>query len=139
MFLMKTSSHWTALLIGEAPLRGKIILVLSGGIACGLLSLVFSVPFELRYLIGSILAFDIGAGLLSNLDPSTAKEWRKRPLWVRWLFVIAHLTVYPLSVYWLFAGSPVWPFLLGLLLVKVGAFAWNDILRRDVDAPNVPK
>jgi hypothetical protein len=136
---MKTTSHWTALLIGEAPSLGKIILVLLGGIACGLLSLIFSIPFELRYLFGSILAFDIGAGLVSNLFSSTAKEWRKRPLWMRWLFVIAHLTVYPLGVYWLFVGSPVWPFLLGLLLVKVGAFAWNDILRRDVDAGNVAK
>jgi len=121
--------NWTTLLLGESPSRIKIILVLAGGTTLALFTGLLSTPFHLRYLFGAVFAFDIGAGWVSKLFPSTAASWRKAAPWARIVFVILHVTLYPLAVFFLLSGSLAMPYLLAILFLKVGAFCWHVFLR----------
>lgn len=71
------------------------------------------------------LAFDIGAGLVSNATQSTNQAWRQQPVRRQKSFVVLHLTLYPLAVVVLSGNMEVSLLLVGCLLVKVGLFVYR--------------
>ena len=79
-------------------------------------------PLTLYTVLTAILALDIFAGLMSNLQPQTNQAWKKQRSSSRLLFVIIHLTIYPLLIVLFQVSLPLMTLMLVLLLTKTTAF-----------------
>jgi hypothetical protein len=118
------------LLFGKPISLLGMTLILSTGLIVGLLTYFFLQEFSASNIIVSILAADIGAGLISNSRPQTHKEWKLQPRWVQWTFVIFHLTIYPIVLFLLTDNILVLSFLITLLTIKTALFFIGVILRK---------
>ena len=79
-------------------------------------------PFSLNTFLTAIFALDILAGLMSNLQPQTNQAWKKQSNLFRQMFVIFHLTIYPLLVVLFQVSVPLMVLILVMLLTKTTAF-----------------
>jgi nitrate reductase NapE component len=109
------------LLAGEHQDGRIIFIILVSSIAfSGYILWMFSLT--LNAIFTAILAFDIMAGLFSNLQPQTNQAWKKQPLLSRQIFIIFHLTLYPLLVVLFQLSLPLMVLMLVLLITKTTAF-----------------
>ncbi len=88
--------------------------------------ILLSYPITIATTITALLGFDILAGLLSNLQPKTNQAWKKRPRIFRTLFVVMHLTLYPLFIILFQVSIPLLIMMLVMLLTKTMAFVFGS-------------
>jgi hypothetical protein len=109
------------LLFGEHKDGRSIFIILLSSIAfSGYILWIF--PLTLKTALTAILALDIFAGLMSNLQPQTNQAWKKQSRISRILFVTFHLTIYPLLIVLFQVSLPLMTVMLVLLLTKTSAF-----------------
>ena len=82
-------------------------------------------PLTLNTVLTAILAMDIFAGLIINLQPQTNQAWKKQSKLSRILFVTFHLTIYPLLIVLFQVSLPLMVLMLVLLLTKTAAFVFG--------------
>ena len=83
---------------------------------------------DYRTILTSVLAFDIFAGLLSNSQEKTHLAWGRVSKSYHKLFVVIHLTLYPLMVILFNVSIPLMILMLAMLLAKTAAFALGNKL-----------
>lgn len=112
----------TAWLVGITPTKRTLVVAGVAGLAlAGVVTLATS-QLGWGHIVLLLLAFDIGAGWVSNLSQSTRSFWKTRSRALQVSYVILHLALYPVAL-WVLADSVwVWGFLFMALLGKVGAF-----------------
>lgn len=110
-----------ALLAGEHQ-DGRIMVVILVSSAAFSGYILWMFPLTLHTVFTAILAFDIVAGLFSNLQTKTNQAWKAEPVLSRRLFVFFHLTVYPLLVILFQVSIPLMVLMLVFLLTKTTAF-----------------
>lgn len=113
-----------SLLVGENQNNKTAILMLVPPI-CFLVYILLSYPISFKSVATAILSLDIFAGLLSNLQDKTNQAWKKQTRKSLIMFVIFHLTVYPLVVILLQVSIPLMILMLGMLFTKTMAFAFG--------------
>ncbi|MBU6333960.1 MAG: hypothetical protein KGS47_06105 [Chloroflexi bacterium] len=122
---MKGPVQPLAWILGETPTPRTVVAagVLGAGVA---VAVVLASPgvWWMR-LILLFLAFDLAAGLVSNLSASTRAFWRARPRGWRWAFIVLHASVYPLAIWSLAGTGAIMWILLAVLLAKIAAFSAN--------------
>ena len=121
------------LLFGETSI-GKTMLMIAFGFVMGVF-VYFLTKDNLTWhsMVGCVLAFDIGAGLLSNATSETNIAWQEKPKWLSVVFILFHLTVYPLVLLLTFKNFVyIGLFLIALLVIKTLLFA-NGVLFRPSD------
>lgn len=111
-----------ALLYGKNP-DPRTVILMSLWPAAFVVYLFLTYPFEWKLVATAFLAFDILAGLLSNSTEGTHEAWRELPKKALVVFVIFHLTLYPLLVVLFSVDTPLMMFLLATLVVKTAFFA----------------
>jgi hypothetical protein len=109
-------------LVGETPRPLTI------GVA-GVLGLSFALAVTLSHptvwsvsLLLMVTAFDLVAGLVSNLSTSTQVFWRSRAKPLQVTYVLVHALAYPLLLWSITGGGLVWWLLLTVLAAKTTAF-----------------
>jgi hypothetical protein len=110
-------------LIGRTPRLGTLLLAAAVG---GLLAAAVIVVDDSHWLIravGAVLAFDVGAGLVSNASASTHAQWVASSRRLQVGFVVVHLTIYPLVLLLLVDDRMLGWSLVALLLAKTMLFA----------------
>lgn len=112
------------LLLGENQDIMTIILMLTPP-SFFVLYILSSFPIGLKTVLTSVLAFDIFAGLLSNLQEKTHHAWKRQPRAFSVAFVVFHLTLYPLAVVLLQVSIPLMILMLAMLVTKTLAFAFG--------------
>lgn len=111
-----------AYLVGDTPRPRTLVGAACAGLALGVSAVVFTdTLFWLRVFLFA-LAFDIGAGWVSNLSHSTRSFWNKQSRALRVSYIVVHLVVYPAALWVLADPVWVWGLLVVALLGKVGAF-----------------
>lgn len=116
------------LLVGASPRKADIVLALMLGMLLATSSLMLQPQVSWTAIVTALLAFDIGAGLISNTTVSTNQEWQKQSTRRQWFFVIFHLTLYPVAIVFLSQSPMVSYILIGFLLIKTGLFYSRVIL-----------
>ena len=111
-----------AYLVGDAPRSRTLVGAACAGLALGLFAFAFTGTLAWQRVVLFTLAFDIGAGWVSNLSESTRSFWKKRSRGLQVSYIVIHLAVYPVAL-WVPTDSVwVWGLLLIALLGKLGAF-----------------
>lgn len=110
------------LLFGASPRRITLLLALISGITLGLFALLLQNSLQWNSIVTAILAVDIGAGLVSNASTSTNEAWKAQSHARQWVFVVFHLTIYPLAILLLSSSNVVTVTLITVLLIKTGLF-----------------
>ena len=109
--------------VGENPDRRTILLATALGTALAMLVLVVdSSPWWIR-IIAALLAWDVGAGLVSNLSQSTHARWASATLMAQIAFATVHLTFYPLALLFLIQDRPLAWVMVALLMAKTVLFS----------------
>ena len=111
------------LVFGPNPDWQRVLLVLLTGLVFGIYTFWIQESGVFLRILGALVAADIGAGLVSNARGKAPKEWKNLGPLFPWIFVVLHLTVYPVVVILLISQSALRALLLGLLAMKVGFFA----------------
>jgi hypothetical protein len=112
-----------AWILGETPMPRTVVAagVLGAGVAA---AVVLASPgawwMQLCLLL---LAFDLAAGLVSNLSASTRAFWRARPASLQRAFIVLHVSAYPLAIWALAGTGAVAALLLVILAAKIAGFA----------------
>ena len=70
----------------------------------------------------AVLCVDLVAGALSNATQQTNAQWRTTPRWQRWVFVGAHLLIYPAVVLYLAPNTWLMWGMCAVLLIKLAVF-----------------
>jgi hypothetical protein len=120
---MKGPVQPLAWILGETPTPRTAITagVLGAGFAVAVV--LASPAVGWMRLILLFLAWDLAAGLVSNLSASTRAFWRARPQGWRWAFIAVHGSVYPLVIWSLVGPGAVMWILMAALLAKIAAFS----------------
>lgn len=109
--------------VGENPQRRTILLATAVGTSLAVSVLVIdSSPWWIR-IIAALLAWDVGAGLISNLSQSTHDQWASATRTAQIAFVALHLTLYPLALLFLIQNRPLAWVMIALLVVKTVFFS----------------
>jgi hypothetical protein len=116
------------LLVGASPRKADIVLAIMLGLLLATLSWIMQDSMTWQAIITALLGLDIGAGLISNATSSTNQAWREQSKQRQWLFVVFHVTVYPVAVVFLSQSTIVSLMLVGFLLIKTGLFYSRVIL-----------
>ena len=116
-----------SLLVGENQDVHLIIMIIVPPVFFSLFILL-SYTIDFGTILTAILAFDIFAGLLSNMQEKTHLAWKRISRSNHILFVVAHLTVYPLLVALFSVSIPLMMLMLVMLLTKTVAFAIGNKL-----------
>lgn len=119
---LRTTQKVIAYLVGDAPRPRTLVGAACAGLALGLVAFFFTDMSTWQRVVLFTLAFDIGAGWVSNLSESTRSFWRKRSRGLQVSYIVVHLAVYPLALWLLTDSLLVWGILGMALLGKVGAF-----------------
>lgn len=85
--------------------------------------IVMTFPLDFKTIITALLALDIFAGLLSNLQEKTHQAWKKQPKSSLIAFVLVHLTLYPLAVVLVQVSFPLMMLMMAMLITKTLGFA----------------
>lgn len=114
----------TSLWVGEQPQALDLGAMALAGFALAGVTLALAPAIDWCLLVLAVLAWDIGAGLVSNATAATREAWRRHASKSdRYGFMISHLTVYPIVLYWLASGDLVLTGLVcAFLLAKVILF-----------------
>jgi hypothetical protein len=110
---------------GVDPNPRNIAIAITFGAALAALVLLFDPTQWWPRIAAALLAFDIGAGLISNATKATAAKWRSAPKLARTIYIAGHLSIYPLALFALVANPALFWLLIALLLVKTGLFIAN--------------
>ncbi|MHC1735653.1 MAG: hypothetical protein AB9921_08325 [Erysipelotrichaceae bacterium] len=111
-----------SLLLGEnQDIRMMILMLLPPTFFMVFILLTY--PIDFKTAVTAILAFDIFAGLLSNLQEKTHQAWIKQSKTNLVTFVVLHLTLYPLAVVLFQVSLPLMFLMLAMLLTKTLGFA----------------
>jgi hypothetical protein len=116
-----------SLLVGENQDIRIVIMILTPPAFFSLFVLL-SYSMDYRTILTSVLAFDIFAGLLSNSQEKTHLAWGRVSKSYHKLFVVIHLTLYPLMVILFNVSIPLMILMLAMLLAKTAAFALGNKL-----------
>ena len=116
-----------ALLVGEEQDISTVLIILSPALFFSLF-ILFSYEIDFRTILTAVLAFDIFSGLLSNMQAKTHQAWRRISKSYHILFVVFHLTIYPLAVVLLTLSIPLTIMMLAMLVSKTAAFAIGNKL-----------
>jgi hypothetical protein len=109
--------------VGEKPQRRTILLAIVLGTSLAVSVLVIdSSPWWIR-IIAALLAWDVGAGLVSNLSQSTHDQWASATRAAQIAFLTVHLTLYPLALLFLIQNRPLAWVMVALLVVKTAFFS----------------
>lgn len=119
---MKT---FISLIIGEDQDYRVIYILLFPALIFVIFTLL-SYELNLYTIITSVFAFDIFAGLISNLQPKTHSAWSRLSVASRYAFIIIHITIYPLLVVIFQISLPLMGFMLSMLLAKTLAFIFGN-------------
>ena len=111
-----------AYLVGDAPRPRTLVGAACAGLALGLVAFFFTDTSTWQRVVLFALAFDIGAGWVSNLSESTRSFWKKRSRALQVSYIVIHLGLYPVALWVLTDSVWVWGLLLIALLGKLGAF-----------------
>jgi len=84
--------------------------------------ILLSYPINWMTITTAILAFDIFAGLLSNLQEKTHQAWRKQPRPNLIAFVAVHSTLYPSLLVLFQVSVPLMMLMLAMLFTKTLGF-----------------
>lgn len=111
-----------AWLVGITPTKRTLVVAGVAGLAlAGVVTLATS-QMGWGHIVLFLVAFDIGAGWVSNLSQSTRSFWKTRSRAVQVGYIVLHLAFYPVAL-WVLADSVwVWGLLIMALLGKLGAF-----------------
>lgn len=108
--------------MGRQPRGITLVIAGTSGVLLGLMTLLSSEVPSWTDLILFVLAFDLGAGFVSNLSNSTRSFWSGQSLFLRATYVVLHLLAYPLAI-WALASSALWGSVLSVVLgAKIVAF-----------------
>jgi hypothetical protein len=118
------------LLVGFHAKPIKVVLMLFVGAVLAITVLIIGGVENWKSVLLAILAWDIGAGLMSTSNPGLHDAWRQQSRANRWFFVIFHLTVYPAVLIFLSPTLGISVLLVGLLVAKTGFFAAGTLTRR---------
>jgi nitrate reductase NapE component len=116
-----TNSFLTLVLGENQDDKITMLILFPSAVFAAFILLTYSVHW--KSILTSILAMDIFAGLLSNLQEKTNQAWKKQPRSHLIAFVVVHLTVYPLLVVLFQVSLPLMMFLLAMLFSKTMFFA----------------
>jgi hypothetical protein len=116
-----------SLLVGENQDIRLVIMILIPPVFFSLFILL-TYTINLSTILSAILAFDIFAGLLSNMQEKTHLAWGGISKSKHIAFVVAHLTVYPVLVVLFNVSIPLMILMLVMLLTKTAAFAIGNKL-----------
>lgn len=124
-----------ALLVGENPRPFDIVASLAVGAILAVFVIWQAPQMGWKAILLATLAFDIGAGLVSNATAATRKAWQTMGTPARRRgFVLTHLTLYPAALFWLADGAfPVFAILTGMLVAKTWLF-WSG--QRETEEEN---
>ncbi|WP_420406842.1 hypothetical protein [Hoeflea sp.] len=106
---------------GENPTRLQILLTLAVASVCAAFVLASQGGFNWQLVIVSVLAFDIGAGIISNSAVSTRTYWASLPKWSVAAFAAVHIAEIPV-IFWLIGDSEISRALACALLAKISVF-----------------
>ena len=110
------------LLLGENQDRRMMVLMMLPPVFF-VVFILLTYPMVWQTIVTAILAFDIFAGLLSNLQEKTHQAWKKQPKANLVAFVVLNLTIYPLAVVLFQVSLPLMFLMLAMLLTKTLGFA----------------
>jgi hypothetical protein len=111
-----------SLIIGEnQDKRVMILMLIPPAVFVAFILLSYSINW--KTILTAILAFDIFAGLLSNLQEKTHQAWKKQPRASLIAFVVIHLTLYPSLVVLFQVSLPLMMLMLAMLITKTLGFA----------------
>lgn len=101
----------------------RICVVLVPALLCGGCSwYAIGQPRDTATALLVLVTVDLVGGTISNATTATNQQWQRQVAWHRWVFVVAHGTVYPFVI-WMLAVSPaVRLVLLSVLIIKVVLF-----------------
>lgn len=92
--------------IGDRPQPLDVGAMMVAGLALAGVVLVFTPMPDWRTFVLALLAWDIGAGMVSNATRATREAWRNAASrYDRISFIVSHLTVYPVVLFWLADGE----------------------------------
>lgn len=111
-----------SLLLGENQDLRVIVLILIPPVFFAMY-IVMTFSLEFKTIITALLALDIFAGLLSNLQEKTHQAWKKQSKSSLVAFVWVHLTLYPLAVVLVQVSLPLMMLMLAMLITKTLGFA----------------
>ena len=111
-----------AWLVGRQPRTTTLVIAGASGVILGLMTLVGSEAPSWTDLILFVLAFDLGAGFVSNLSNSTRSFWSGQSLFLRATYVAFHLLAYPLAIWALGSSAILGAVLSAVLGAKIVAF-----------------
>lgn len=118
-----------AWLVGRHPRRTTLVIAGASGFLLGLMTLASSEAPWWTDLILFVLAFDVAAGLVSNLSVATRRFWSERSLFLRATYVVLHLLAYSLAI-WVLVSSALWGSVLSAVLgAKIVAFIFGVFKR----------
>ncbi len=89
---------------GEEASALSLILVYSAGLLLGITIFLLTPdlqPAWHRWLL-TVLAMDIGGGVVANMTPGTSDYYAKRPK-IRWIFILMHV-IHPALIWLVFPG-----------------------------------
>ena len=109
-------------LVGRHPKKKTLVAAGSGGLLLGVVAVATNEITWWANLILFALAFDLAAGLFSNLSQSTRTFWSSRSSLLRINYVLAHLTLYPIVIWELVSSNVLGGFLSAVLAAKIIAF-----------------
>lgn len=121
--VMRVGRVLTGSLVGRDP--DPRVLAAAGCVGAALAALVLGVDRSAPSVrvFAALLAFDVGAGLVSNASRSTRSFWAERSAGAHRAFVVVHLTVYSGALVLLVGTAWLRWVLIGALLVKTALFA----------------
>lgn len=109
--------------VGETPQPRTILFATALGTSLAVLVLVVdSSPWWMR-ITAALLAWDVGAGLVSNLSQSTHAQWASATRTAQIGFVTIHLTLYPLALLLLIQNRPLAWVMVAFLVAKTLFFS----------------
>ncbi|MFM2193842.1 MAG: hypothetical protein RLZZ460_512 [Chloroflexota bacterium] len=118
-----------AWLVGREPERGTIAIAGASGAILGIIALAGDAKAYWADIALFAVAFDLAAGLVSNLSRSTRTFWLAQKLHLRRAYVLVHLLAYPLAIWALVPSVELGVLLSAVLAAKIFAFVKGDLGR----------
>lgn len=118
------------LLVGSHTKPINVVLMVFVGAVLATSVLIIGGVESWKSILLALLAWDIGAGLMSTSNDGLHDAWRQQSRINRWLFVVFHLTVYPAVVIFLSPTLGISVLLVGLLIAKTCFFAAGTLTSR---------
>jgi hypothetical protein len=108
-----------------------IVIMLVPALGCGgFIWYASGASYDFATALCVLVTIDLVAGAISNATLATNRQWQRQPVWHRWIFVLVHVSIYPLGIWALATPPAARMVLLCILVLKVALFIRGSWWRR---------